>query len=277
MVSYPTLGSIVSRCTISSSVLITGYASGLGKELAKQYLAKGFSLLLIDIRADVEFQQALQNEASMQQKVSFLHADICEPSTLKQQLDFAVRKFGQIDVCIHCAGILVSKPFMHISNDEFQHVIDVNVIGTRNLVAAVIPHLDNGAQLALVASMAGFSGVYGYSAYGASKYAVIGLGKALQFELKPLGIDVSLICPPTIDTPMVQTEAKTIHPATRALKNMAGTLDPSDACRQIIQGLEKRKSLIIPGKQAKMVYYSQRFLPSSLIHKISEYLVSKSS
>jgi short-subunit dehydrogenase len=211
----------------------------------------------------------------MQQKISFMHADIREPVTLKQQLDFAVRKFGQIDICVHCAGILVSKPFMKISHDEFQQVMDINVMGTRNLVAAVIPHLENGAQLALIASMAGLSGIYGYSAYSASKFAVVGLGQALQLELKPLGIDVSLICPPSVDTPMVQTEAQNIHPATKALKDMAGTLSVSEACEQIVQRLSKREALIIPGKRAKMVYYSERFLPSALVRIISDFLVTR--
>ncbi len=255
--------------------MITGYTSGLGKELTKQYLAAGYSVLLVDIKADAKFQEHLLNQASMQQKVAFVHADITEPVTLKQQLDFAVRKFGQIDMCIHCAGILISKPFISISHDEFQRVMDVNVLGTRNVVAAVIPHLDNGAQLALVASMAAFTGVYGYSAYSASKYATLGLGRALQLELKPLGINVSVICPPSVDTPMVQAEALTIHPATKALKDMAGTLSTTEACEQIMKGLTKRKSLIIPGKRARMVYYSERFLPSALVRKISEFLVAK--
>lgn len=269
------LGRFISRCFISSSVLITGYASGLGQELAKQYLKKGYSLLLIDIKANPEFQQILLQQANMQQKISVLHVNVCEPATLKQQLDFAIRKFGQIDICIHCAGVLISKPFVSISNDEFQQVMDINVIGTRNLVAAVIPHLDNGAQLALVSSIAGFTGVYGYSAYNASKFAVMGLGKALRLELKPLGIDVSLICPPSINTPMVENEAKTIHPATKALKDMAGTIDTVTAADQIIRGLNKRKALIIPSAKAKWIYYSQRFLPSSWVHRVSEWVVAR--
>jgi short-subunit dehydrogenase len=225
--------------------------------------------------ADETFLQALKTAASMQQKVAAFHVDISESVTLQQQLDYAMRSFGQIDICIHCAGILISKPFMQISNNEFQQIMDINVIGTRNVVAAVIPHLENGAQLGLLASMAGLTGVYGYSAYSASKFAVVGLGKALQLELKPLGIDVSLICPPSVDTPMVQTEAKSIHPATKVLKDMAGTLTVNDACSQIIEGLEKRKAIVMPGKRAKMVYYSQRYLPSSIMQRVSEYLISK--
>jgi short-subunit dehydrogenase len=225
--------------------------------------------------ADETFLQALKTAASMQQKVAAFHVDISESVTLQQQLDYAMRSFGQIDICIHCAGILISKPFMQISNNEFQQIMDINVIGTRNVVAAVIPHLENGAQLGLLASMAGLTGVYGYSAYSASKFAVVGLGKALQLELKPLGIDVSLICPPSVDTPMVQTEAKSIHPATKVLKDMAGTLTVNDACSQIIEGLEKRKAIVMPGKRAKMVYYSQRYLPSFIMQRVSEYLISK--
>ncbi len=230
-------------------------------------------MLLLDIKPDAELQNQLKQRASMQQKIEFIHVDICEPVTLKQQVDFAIRRFGQLDLCIHCAGILVSKPFLQIDHFEFQRQIDVNLVGTRNMVAALVPHLENGGQLALVASMAGLTGVYGYSAYSASKYGVIGLGRALQLELKPLGIDVSIICPPTIDTPMVQEEAKKIHPATKALKDIAGTLNVDEACQQIMHGLEKRKSLIIPGKKAKFVYYSERFAPAFLVKRVSEYLI----
>jgi short-subunit dehydrogenase len=233
--------------------------------------------LLCDISPNDAFIQELKQQASMQQKVAVFHVDICEAVTLKQQLDYAVRSFGQIDLCIHCAGILVSKPFMQISNNEFQQILDINVMGTRNLVAAVVPHLDNGAQLGLIASMAGLTGVYGYSAYGASKFAVMGMGKALQFELKELGIDVSLICPPSVDTPMVQTEAKSIHPSTKAMKDMVGTLKVDDACEQIIQGLMKRKAIIILGKRAKMVYYSERYMPSKALKFVTEFILTKTN
>ncbi|MFC4700585.1 SDR family NAD(P)-dependent oxidoreductase [Glaciecola siphonariae] len=263
------------RCFIISSILITGYASGLGRELAEQYLTKGYSLLLVDKQANPELQESLQAGASMQQKVHFLHVDITEPATLKQQLDYAVRKFGQIDICIHCAGILISKPFLHTSHDEFQTIMDINVIGTRNVVASVIPHLDNGAQLALVASMAGISGVYGYSSYGATKFAVVGMARALQLELAALGIDVSIICPPSIDTPMVQAESRSIHPATKAIKDMAGTLTVPEAAAYIIKGLLKRKPLIIPGKRAKSIYYAERFLPSLMLRKFTQWLISR--
>lgn len=225
--------------------------------------------------ADDDFIHTLKNQATMQQKVSVFHVDICESVTLQQQLDYIMRSVGTLHLCVHCAGILVSKPFSQISNYEFQQIIDVNVIGTRNLVAAALPHLEKGGQIGLVASMAGINGVYGYSAYGASKFAVMGLGKALQLELKPLGIGVSLICPPSINTPMVQTEAESIHPATKALKDMAGTLSVEDACRQIRDGLKKRKALIIPGKRAKAIYYSERFLPSAALRRISDYLIHK--
>ncbi|WP_415926399.1 SDR family NAD(P)-dependent oxidoreductase [Ningiella sp. W23] len=260
---------------ISKSILITGYASGLGKELALQYIANGCSLLLLDVQSDNAFQEALRARASMQQKIQFLQVDICEPTTLKQQIDFAVRKFGVLDLCVHCAGILISKPFTHISHSEFEQILQVNIMGTRNIVSAVIPHLTTRGQIGLIASMAGLTGVFGYSAYSASKFAVVGMAKSLQLELRQLGIDVSLICPPSVDTPMVEKEALKIHPATKALKDMAGTLKTEEAVAQIIAGLAKRKALVIPGTRAKFIYYSERFLPSALIRAIGQKLVGK--
>jgi hypothetical protein len=74
---------------------------------------------------------------------------------------------------------------------------------------------------------------------------------------------------------MVQSEAKTIHPATKVMKDMVGTLTVSEACEQIMHGLQKRLAIIIPGKRAKMAYYSERYLPTSVLRYITTYLLSK--
>ena len=84
--------------------------------------------------------------------------------------------------------------------------------------------------------MAGTVGIYGYSAYGSSKFAVLGMAQCIRAEYAPKGITVSVICPPEIDTPMVTQELKTMHPATRILKDFAGRLTLSEALTQIING-----------------------------------------
>jgi short-subunit dehydrogenase len=132
-----------------------------------------------------------------------------------------------------------------------------------------------GGQLALVASMAGTVGIYGYSAYGASKFAVLGMAQCLRAEYAPKGITISVICPPEIDTPMVQTEIQTMHPATRVLKDIAGRLTLTEAISQITRGLARKQFMVIPGKMAKATYWLNRLTPNWLNHKVVDFLVAK--
>lgn len=89
-----------------------------------------------------------------------------------------------------------------------QRDVEVNLIGSRNFSAAVLPLMTPGAQLALIASLAGLVPNYGYAAYSASKFGVVGLAGCLRLEYRPKGIDVCVVCPPGVETPMVTEERR---------------------------------------------------------------------
>ncbi|MBP6683695.1 MAG: SDR family NAD(P)-dependent oxidoreductase, partial [Halioglobus sp.] len=152
-------------------------------------------------------------------------------------------------------------------------VMRVNVFGSRNFVDAVLPYLRPGARLALVASMAGFAANYSYAAYCASKFAVVGLGRVLRLELRPGDIDVSIICPPEVDTPMVVEEAKTMHPVSRTLKDLGGSLSLEEAMKGILAGLDAGRHVIIPGFKAKLTYFCNRYLPDFIMNGVVDRIV----
>ena len=131
-----------------------------------------------------------------------------------------------------------------------------------------------GSQLALIASLAGFTCAYGYTPYNASKYAVVGLAGALRLECVPKGITVSCVCPPEVETPMVEAERRMSPKATAKLKEFAGTLQVEPAVREIIAQLLDRRYIVIPGVRARFAYRLARFVPG-LLNKISDGIVRK--
>ena len=104
-------------------------------------------------------------------------------------------------------------------------------------------------------------GVYGYSGYCASKYAITGFVQALQQELYGTGVRAIIVCPSEVATPMIAAEAGTVLPQTRALKDLVGTLSPDKAADIIIRGIDQSKDIVLTGVTAKLVVFSCRVFP----------------
>ena len=111
---------------------------------------------------------------------------------------------------------------------------------------------------------------YSYAAYNASKHGVVGLAGALRLEYIEKGVEVSVICPPEINTPMVVEERKTLTPAGVKLKEAAGTLDP--ACDYILAKLKRCHYMIVPGFRARVITVITRWFPG-IMRKFSERIV----
>ena len=246
-------------------VLITGAASGIGKRLAELALGAGADLAAFD--ADLAGLSELQQAGrTAQRRVEIRAVDVRAAGELAGAVTQAVARLGPPELAINCAGIQLAKPFEDLTAEEFQRVIEVNLIGSRNFAAAALPHLGAGTRLALVASLAGLVPNYSYAAYAASKYGVVGLAEVLRLEYRPQGIGVSVICPPEVETRLVREERRTMHPASRALKRTAGTLDVDTACTEIFAALQKGRFLIIPSRRARVVAWMGKYVPGGLAH-----------
>jgi len=257
-----------------NTALITGGGSGLGMEFAQQLLRQGTSVAIIDRSEAAESRRSLEATAQSVPgtQVCFYQADVADAAGLQQAVSAAVGELGKLDLAINSAGIQVAKPFADITAEEFQRVVIVNLCGSRNLAAAVLPHMQSGSQLALVASLAGLVPSHSYTAYNASKFGVVGLAGALRLECIAQGIEVSVICPPEIDTPMVVEERKTLPPVAMKLKDAAGSLQLQPACRDMLGQLRGRTVMIIPSMRARMVARLARMFPG-LMRWFSERIV----
>jgi len=254
--------------------LITGGGSGIGLQMAKMLLAEGTSVGIIDRSNSEQAREALEALAQQQAnaRVEFFQADVSDDEGLQQAVSAAVESLGAPDVAINCAGVQVAKPFAELTAEEFERVVTINLCGSRNFAAAVLPSMQSGAQLALVASLAGLVPSHSYAAYNASKFGVIGLAGALRLEYIAKGIEVSVICPPEVDTPMVTEERKTLPPVAVKLKETAGTMELVPACDEIMKQLRARRVTIIPSFRARAVVWVARVFPG-LMRWLSERIV----
>lgn len=254
--------------------LITGAGSGIGKRLAELLLARGDALIALD----VAFSDAVRAElAAIGPQVHFETVDVRDGDAVSAAVEAGVTALGGLNLAINCAGVAVAKPFEEISEEEFRRVVDINLYGSRNLAAAALPHLAGGGHLVLTASMAGFVGNYGYAAYCASKFGVVGLAEVLRIEQKPRGVTVTVVAPPEIVTPMVEEERRSGSTITGQMKQFAGSLELEPAVDAILKGIDARKFLIVPGAKAKQTLALQRLAPRSVLHWVSDRLLAKAS
>jgi NAD(P)-dependent dehydrogenase (short-subunit alcohol dehydrogenase family) len=257
-----------------ATCFITGGMSGLGNGLAAEYVKRGSNVAIFDLTVSQDVLRDLQSLQLIDtQKVMAFQVDVTAGNALCEAAGQAEQEIGRPELAIHCAGIQRAQPFEELSAEHFDQVVQVNLCGSRNFAAAVLPRMGRGARLALVASMAGFAANYSYAAYCASKFGVIGLGRVVRLEYKPRGIEVSLICPPEVDTPMVVEELKTMHPVSRRLKDVGGSLTLSEAVEAILAGLDAGRALIIPGARAKLAYFCSRYLPDAIMNRVVDRIV----
>ncbi len=258
-------------------ILITGGLSGIGLGLVKHYLRRDAHIAIFDVLAPNELEEHLDKatyHVVTGLNVSYFQVNIANNKQVQQGVKQVSIQLGVPNLVVNCAGILRAGPFETLTADDFSASYQVNVLGSRHLAAACLPLMASGDQFAFIASMAGTVGIYGYSAYGSSKFAVLGMAQCIRAEYAPKGITVSVICPPEIDTPMVTQELKTMHPATRILKDFAGRLTLSEALTQIINGLDKKRFIIIPGFKAKCTFWMNRLTPIWLQNKVIDVIVN---
>jgi NAD(P)-dependent dehydrogenase (short-subunit alcohol dehydrogenase family) len=242
------------------TAFITGVSSGIGLRLAELATARGDRVVGFDreVRAD-----------------GTIAVDVRDADAVETAFARAETQVGPPTLVINSAGIQLGKPFVDLSTEEFTRVIEVNLLGSRHVAAAALRRLPPGGHLVLIASLAGLVPNYGYAAYCASKYGVVGLAEVLRLECRPRGIRVSCVCPPEVQTPMVDEERRTELAPTRALKDLAGTMQLEPAAQAILAGIDRGDFLIMPSARARGARNLARFLPARVSHAVSDRVVAR--
>ncbi len=257
------------------TALITGAGSGIGNRLAELLIARGDDVIALDIAFGDAARALLESAGSG--SVHFEQVDVRDAAAVKTAVDAGAAALGAPTLVVNSAGVVTAQPFVDTSEEEFRRVVDINLYGSRNVAKAAVPHLQDGGHLVLIASLAGFVANFGYSAYCSSKFGVVGLAEVLRLELKPKGIEVSVVAPPEVVTPMVEEERRSGSKITGELKQFAGSMELEPAAKMILDGIDGGGFLIVPSLRGKATRWLNRFTPLTMTHKISDRMLAKAS
>jgi short-subunit dehydrogenase len=181
--------------------LITGASSGIGRALAVELGRRGASLALIARRADA-LREAAGEIESAGGRVLALPADVRDAAEVRAAADRVRESWGHIDLLVANAGLGGTTPAKNLRADEVAEIINTNVIGAVNCVAAVLPEMlaRRSGQLVAISSLAAYRGLPNSAAYSASKAAVSTFFESLRVDLRNTGVDVTIIHPGYIKT-----------------------------------------------------------------------------
>jgi len=234
-------------------VLITGGSSGIGLALASQAAAAGARLSLIarDPGKLAAAAKQVRAAAPASRQIVTAPADVADEAALVAAIRAAEAVHGPVDVLITSAGVARPGHFAEIPVSVFEHTMAVNYFGTLYAVKAVTPSMcaRGRGKIVMISSGAGLVGLFGYTAYAPSKFALRGLAESLRGELKPAGVAVSIVYPPDTDTPQLAEENLTKPEETKALTAAAGLWSAKAVALTALEGVRRGRFAITPGVQ----------------------------
>ena len=210
------------------SVWITGGGTGIGRELALTYARRGAQVWISGRRAEVLAQVVAEAE-SLQGQVSAVVLDVTDAQACAEAWRQVSDAAGKLNRIILNAGDHREMPAVEFNQQTVEHLMNVNFYGVTRLIEQILPDLRvQGGQLAVVASLAGYRGLPLAAAYGASKAALINLTEALRVELDDGPVDLRLINPGFVRTPLTD----------RNQFEMPSLIDADEAAKRIVKGLD---------------------------------------
>jgi 3-dehydrosphinganine reductase len=245
------------------TVLVTGGSSGIGLAFSRCAVKLGAAVVLVARRADVlaEARTTLLAE-SPSALVETLPLDVSAEEEVTREVGALLRR-RPVDMLVNNAGVVMPGRFLELDLAEFRKMMDINYFGAVHMCKAVLPQMfARGAGHVLnVSSLAGVIGIYGYTPYAASKFALAGFSQALRAEAWPHGVRVSICLPPDTDTPQLAFENQYKPAETRAIAGVAKLLLPSQVAESMMRGMAKGRFEIYPDVNSRLLAFAQGLAP----------------
>lgn len=217
-------------------VVITGGSSGIGLALAHECVRKGFANITLIARNKEKLEKAKKElldgidngNSSKTTKVRVASLDVTDPGRVKEVVEGLIKTVGPPDVLFNNAGTATARSFADTTTEEFAFLLQTNYLGVVCMTKAFLPSMveNGGGTIVLTSSMAGLVGVFGYTAYTPTKFALRGFAESLQMETRRDNISIVLAYPPDTDTPGYKKENKGKPTETHLISETAGLYQP---------------------------------------------------
>lgn len=241
------------------TALITGGSRGIGLALAEKLAGLGANIWIM-ARDEKQLQHACEQIkkacAAPEQKVRILRADVSNLAEVQSGIEVLLRETGAPDILVNSAGVVQPGNFEKLAPEDFKWMMDVNYLGLVYVTRLIVPGMmaRKSGRIVNISSLAGIVPLYGYSGYGASKFAVRGFSEILRVEMKPYNIAVSVVYPPDTDTDQLKYDKLHKPEVTRILTESGGLMTAEAVADAIIHGMNKNHTLILPGMEGKILY-----------------------
>lgn len=181
--------------------VVTGSASGLGAAIARTLESNGWVVAGLDLRPSATTSSTI--------------VDVTDATAVAETFAAVEESLGAIDALVTVAGIYEMLPVVEITDDRWDRMLSVNIQGTVNAIAAVVPSMSarGAGNIVTISSDLGFGGSQGDPHYAATKGAIVGLSRSLAIELADSGVVVNSVAPGAADTPMLASDSPWRDPA----------------------------------------------------------------
>jgi len=249
--------------------LVTGGSSGIGKAIACGLAERGMHVWLVAQRKDLLDSARMEVEThrkNQSQVIGTVSADVSDWNQVRMAVKQVSEKSGPPDLLVNSAGVTHPGYVEKLDINIFSWMMEVNYFGTVYITKELLPAMiKRGSGYILnIASLVGYIGGIGYSAYGASKFAVHGFTDALRQEMKVYGIGVSILYPSDTDTPQLAYENEFKPVEVKAIANLTGAMTPSAVAKIAVKGIERGQYTIITAFESKFWIWLYRLSPSLL-------------
>jgi 3-dehydrosphinganine reductase len=238
--------------------IVTGGSSGIGKATAKLLFNEGANLSIIARNPENLEAALIEIETGRRfpgQKAIALEADVSNRHSIETAIESAISQLGPPDLFIASAGIAHPGYFQDLPVEIFEETMAINYFGSLYCLKTIVPVMAKPGRghVVLISSGAGLIGIYGYTPYCPSKFALRGLAESLRGELRVMGIGISIVYPPDTDTPQLVAENLTKPPETQEITGTAQMWTAQDVAQAIVRGIQTKSFMITPGLEMSIL------------------------
>ncbi|MCZ6830423.1 MAG: SDR family NAD(P)-dependent oxidoreductase [Gammaproteobacteria bacterium] len=237
--------------------LVTGGASGMGRICALRLARQGARVAIFDLN-----DEGLAATAAEHAAITPFRCDISDRSDVEAKVAEVASSVGPVDHLVHAAALMPSHALVDHTVEKVEFLFQVNFFGTLYMIKTLLPSMleRNTGTMVLFGSIAGFAFVPKMGVYCATKSAVNTYVECLQNEIRSSGVNIHLVCPPAVNTPLIDQALATDTPGSIMEARKSGRLaDPEKIVDAIEKGVARGRDIIYPGEARFLMLWKVLF------------------
>jgi len=231
---------------IDAVALVTGSASGIGKETALQFARKGAHIVLADIN-EVGMREVAAQIEEIGRKALPVQTDVSRPDQVETLCRKSLEEFGRVDILMNNAGVALISEIKDTELKDWEWILGIHLWGAIYSIHYLLPHMieRKSGHIVNISSWAGLLGTPTIGAYATAKFGLVGMSEVLRTELERYNIGVTVVCPGVIKT-NVMSSAK-LKGFRRELieKGQEFGTSPGSLAKRIVKAVKKNQPLVL--------------------------------